>query len=97
MAIFSGAPPVGMHPSVRVPAALCGAHGRLCGRALQIVVALLLAVVLFGITYKLCPSVLTFLAKRLPGGLAAQSAGSATDDETAPLMGDSDDIESMIM
>lgn len=65
--------------------------------AIQVLVALLIAVALLGLTYKLCPSVIAFLAKRLPGGSPNQSDGHGTEAEMAPLMGEFDGTESMSM
>ena len=64
---------------------------------LQMVIALLIAIGLLGMTYKLCPSLIAFIAKRLRGGAQSQSGGDGTEAETAPLMGDVDESDSMAM
>ena len=61
------------------------------------VIALLIAVGLLGMTYKLCPSLIAFIAKRLPGGAQSQSNGDGTETETVPLMEDVGDSDSMAM
>eukprot|EP01043_Picozoa_sp_COSAG02_P065400 COSAG02_NODE_9855_length_2092_cov_1.536377_2_plen_121_part_00 len=98
VAIFSGSlPAVFCVVAQLLLAASCdaGAHRHVC--AVQIIVALLIAVAMLGATYKLCPSVISFIAKKLPGSSSDPSGGTSSEAETAPLMGDFDDTESMAM
>ena len=64
---------------------------------MQIIFALVIAIALLGATYKLCPSMIFYIARKLPGGSSDPSGGAASEAETAPLMGDFDDTESMAM
>jgi hypothetical protein len=64
---------------------------------MQIIVALLIAIALLGATYKLCTSVIFYIAKKLPGTSSDPSGGTASEAEIAPLMGGFDDTESMAM
>ena len=97
MAIFSGSLPVVFCIVAQLMlAAPCDAHACLHACAVQLIVTLLIAVALVGATYKLCPSVIFFIAKKLPGS-SSEAGGTASEAETAPLMGDFDDTDSMAM